>query len=252
MPSLTSLLGRTTLAASALSLSMGAHALGLTLDLPTTNLDAMTSYTFAAPTQNVMNRLGLSVQALGNAKQQPGNAWVFDMPVTDVTVTTSLLGLSITPKYGEASGSALGISSDEGSLVLANFSIDFGRKILSADLTTTAGTVKGFDVYSFNVAEGLHVSMAGGLSMQMSLDHMTLTSGAQSTFAQALALPSVAVAVLGALDFGAMAINVSPALRFGVSDKAFVTTLATIPEPRPIALMLLGLVGMAFVARRKC
>lgn len=229
--------------------SFGAQALSLTTTLPTTNLDANAVFSFSQSAQDAMGLFNIGVSGLGNAKAQAGQAWAFDMPVTQVSLATSLLPFSITPVSGQASGSALGISGSKGGLVLANFSLDFKRNVLMADLTTSLGTSKGFDVYSFNVADGLHVSTSGGLSMQMTLDQMMLTTGAQAKFGQALGLPSFAVSTLSYIDFGTLSIDISPALRFGISDKAF--TASMVPEGSPVWMMGLGLVGIAAVSRRK-
>lgn len=229
--------------------SISTQASAITMTLPTTNLGANSVFSFNSDVQDLMSNMGMYVTGLGNSKQTSPTAWSFDMPVTEVALSMNLLPLSLSPVSGKASGSALGIYSEEGGLQLANFSLDFKRNVLSADLITTAGTSKNFDVYNFNVAKGLHVSTAGGLSMQMSLTQMTLTSGAQSAFAQALVLPTFAVAVLGNLDFGRLDINIAPTLRFSVSDKAYTSTM--VPEIPSVGMLALGLFGIAIAARRK-
>lgn len=225
------------------------QAAAINMTLPTTNLLANAQYTFASDTQDLMQNMGIGVRALGNSRQTTPGLWSFSMPVTDVSVAMSLLPLNITPTSGHASGSALGIYSEEGGLQLANFALDFKRNVLSADLITAAGTSRNFDVYNFNVAQGLHMSTSGGLSMQMSLTQMRLTTGAQSAFSQALVLPEFAVSVLGELDFGRLDINISPGLRFNVSDKAY--TGSMVPEMPRVGMLALGLFGIAIAARRK-
>lgn len=232
-------------------------ASAITVTLPTTNLDANAKFSFSSDVQGLMENMGLSVTALGNSRQAKPGVWSFDMPVTEVSLSANLLPLSLSPVSGEATGSALGIYSEEGGLKLANFALDFKRNVLSADLITTAGTSKGFDVYNFNVEKGLHVSTSGGLSMQMSLTHMVLTSGAQNAFMQALVLPEFALDVLGQLDFGRLDIAIAPTLRFGVSDKAYVGSMSAatgaslVPELPSYGMFALGLLGLAATARRK-
>ncbi len=226
--------------------SAGASAIPLTI--PTTYLDAEATYTFDADTASLMYLMGVSVHALGNTQAVKGSDWQFMMPVTQVTLNASILPLGLTPVSGFATGSGLMIQSETGALTLANFGLDFKRNVLTADLGTSAGISKAFDVYSFTVDKGLHVSTSGGLSMAMNLSHMTLTSGAQAQFATALQLDELAVSVLPMLNFGTLDVNISPALRFGVSDKSLV---AAIPEPPRFATLGLGLLGLAFVARRR-
>lgn len=232
--------------------TLGAQATSLTLTLPTTNLDANSVFSFNADVYDVMGAMGVYAVGLGNSKQTTtaaGAGISFNMPVTQVSVATSLFPLGISPVSGKATGSALGIYGDDGGLVLANFSLDFKRNVLSADLTTSKGTVKNFDVYSFQVADNLHLSTTGGLSMKMSLEHMMLTSAAQASFASALALPDYAVVILGNLDFGTLAINIAPGLRFDVSDKPFTTSM--VPELSPMVMLSLGFLGIACISRRK-
>ncbi|TAK94029.1 MAG: hypothetical protein EPO09_10750 [Aquabacterium sp.] len=229
--------------------TMCTPASAITMTLPTTNLDANSVFSFNSDVQDIMSNMGMYVTGLGNSKQTSPTAWSFNMPVTEVSLNMNLLPLSLSPVSGKASGSALGIYSEDGGLQLANFSLDFKRNVLSADLITTSGTSKNFDVYNFNVAQGLHLSTSGGLSMQMSLTQMKLTSGAQSAFSQALALPTFAVAILGNLDFGKLDINISPSLRFNVSDKAY--TASMVPELPSSGMLALGLFGLALTMRRK-
>lgn len=246
-PKLTSTLRLACVSVGLFAASLCTPAAALTVTLPTTNLDATAQFSFASGTQNLMTLMGLGVTALGNSKQSDPAVWSFDMPVTQVALDVGLFSLN--PVSGKASGSALGIYSEDGGLELANFSLDFKRNVLSADLITTGGTTKNFDVYNFNVAQGLHVSMTGGLSMQMSLTQMKLTTGAQSAFADALALPDFVVAGLGKLDFGHLDINISPAARFNVSDKPYVASM--VPELPTGAMLALGLMGLVVTARRK-
>lgn len=241
----------TTTRQALLGLALGAAAAGasaIPLTIPTTYLDAKAIYTFDADTASLMDSLGVSVRALGNSQAVSGSNWQFMMPVTQVTLNASIWPLGLTPVSGFATGSGLLIKSETGALTLANFGLDFKRNVLTADLGTSTGIRKAFDVYSFTVDQGLHLSTSGGLSMAMNLSHMSLTSGAQAQFASALQLDEMAASVLPMLNFGNLDVSISPALRFGLSDKALV---AAIPEPPRFATLGLGLLGLAFVARRR-
>lgn len=229
--------------------SLSTSASAITMTLPTTNLDANSVFSFNSGTQNLMSRMGVYVTGLGNSKQTSPTAWSFEMPVTEVALSMSLLPLKLSPVSGKASGSALGIYSEDGGLQLANFSLDFKRNILSADLTTADGINKNFDVYNFSVSQDLHVSTVGGLSMQMSLTQMKLTSGAQTAFSQALQLPDFVAIALGKLDFGQLDINISPGLRSNVSDKPYAASM--VPELPSMSMFVLGLLALSVTAQRK-
>lgn len=236
---------------SLLGLALGAvaaSASAIPVTIPTTYVDAQAKYAFDADTASLMESLGISARALGNTQAVSGSNWQFMMPVTQVTLNASILPLGLTPVSGFASGSGLRIQSGGGALTLANFGLDFKRNVLTADLGTSAGITKAFDVYSFTVDQGLHVSTTGGLSMAMNLSHMTLTNAAQLQFASALQLDEMAASVLPILNFGTLDVKISPALRFGISDKALV---AAVPEPPRFVTLGLGFLGLAFVARRR-
>jgi len=235
--------------------SMAARA-EIVTTLPTSAIDANTNFSFSSKAITAMKLLDINASALGNTTNIGGSPWSFNLPVTEVTTAIGLLPPSLTPVSGRADGSGLRIGSADGALVLANFALDFKRNVLSADFTTSAGTVKGMDVYSFHVKDGLHLSTSGGLSMKMSMDQMFLTSGARAAFIDALALPDFTDAVMAKLDFGTMAVDISPMLRSPVNDRLFKPTLAAaslatpVPEAPSMAAMLLGLFGVALVSRR--
>jgi len=228
--------------------SMSAQAIDLTL--PTKNIDAMSTFTFSGDAAEMMGALGINVSGLGNTKQLAGGGLAFDMPVTEVAVSTSLIPLKITPESGEAMGSALGFSRQNASgFILANFDLDFSRNVLTADFIGVGGTIKGMDIFNFDIDQHLKVSLDGGLSLNMSVSDMYLTTTAQSKFASALKLESWAVAAMPLLDFGTIKVDIDPSLRFGLSDKAF--TASVVPEAPQVAMMGLGLLGLAFVSHRR-
>lgn len=239
--------------ASLLAASMSAHAINVPLTLPTANLNANSTFTFSADSSEMLDALGIGVTGLGNAKAAAGGGLAFDMPVTEVAVTTSLLPFKITPVAGEAMGSALGFTRNNADgFILANFDLDFKRNVLMADFITTTGTTKAMDVFNFQIDQHLKVSMDGGLSLNMSLNDMYLTTGAQSKFASALKLESWAVAAMPMLEFGAIKVDIDPSLRFGLSDKAFTASMTTaVPEAPQVAMMMLGLIGLGFVSNRR-
>ena len=238
---------RVSLIAAGLSAAVtGAQA--LTMTLPTSLIDAEAQFNFSAVSSRLMDNLGISVSALGNTRPINDSAWNFMMPVTQVSLDASLFRWELSPVSGKATGSGLLIQSELGALSLANFGLDFSRNVLTADLATSAGIMKNFDVYSFTIDQALHVSTDGGLSMKMNLADMVLTSGAQAQFSSALQLEPFAVVVLSKVNFGSLGIDISPGLRVNVSDK---TLLAPVPEASTLFMLTAGMLGIAFVARRK-
>lgn len=243
-------LSSTLIGMSLVATSMSVQASGIPLTLPTANINADSTFTFSTDSAEMLDALGIGVTGLGNAKKVAGGGLAFDMPVTEVSVTTSLLPFKITPVAGEAIGSALGFTrKNADGFVLANFDLDFKRNVLMADFITTTGTTKSMDIFNFQIDQHLKISMDGGLSLNMSLNDMYLTSGAQSKFASALKLESWAVAAMPVLEFGSITVDIDPSLRFGVSSRPF--TASVVPEAPQVAMMMLGLVGLAAVSHRR-
>lgn len=238
---------RTTLAISGLVLaSSSAQAIAITL--PTTNLDAEAVYTFSENATALFQMVGVSVSALGNTKAAGGDGWSFMMPVTEVTLNASLFPLGLSPVAGEASGAGLLIQKGSNQLSLANFTLDFSRNVMLADISSRNGNLNQVELFDFSVKQGLHLSTSGGLSMAMTLENLTLTSGAQTQFIWGLRLNTFERMALPGLNMGSLAIDIAPGLRFNVSDKPLV---AAVPESSTWLMLATGMLGIAFVARRK-
>lgn len=231
----------------AAGLSVGASAaMALPITLPTTFIDAESTFRFNQDTADLMGILGIGVSALGNSVDD-GSHWNFMMPVTQVSLDVSLFSLK--PRSGMASGSGLLIHSDGGALSLANFGLDFKRNVLTADLGTVDGKItKSFDIFNFTVTQGLHLSTKGGLSMQMQLDNMMLTQQAQSAFTWSLALDEIAQAGLPTLNFGSLSVDINPSLRFGLSSKPLVSA---VPEPSSWGMLVVGMLAVSVISRRR-
>jgi hypothetical protein len=230
--------------------SVTAQATGLPVTLPTTNINANAVFSFSAGSDLLMNRMGVDVSGLGNAKAVGDSGLAFNMPVTEVSVLASIFPPNLTPTAGKATGSALGFQGENGGFALANFSLDFKRNVLVADFMTGSSVTKNFDVFNFHVADGLQISTNGGLSLNMSLDQMKLTTAARDRFVSSLGLDDFVIPVLTNLDFGTLAIDIKPSLRFGVSDKAYAAS-SMVPEAPQVAMMLLGFIGLAAVSHRR-
>lgn len=226
--------------------SSSAQAINITL--PTTNVDAEAVYSFSEDAVSLFQLVGVSVSALGNTQPTGGDGWSFMMPITEVTLKASLFPIGLSPVAGEASGSGLLIQKGTNQLSLANFTLDFSRNVMLADISSRNGNVSQFDLFSFTVKDDLHLSTSGGLSMAMSLENMTLTSGAQTEFIRGLRLNAIERMALPGLNVGSLDIDISPGLRFNVSDKPL---MAPVPELSTWMMLAAGMFGIAFVSRRK-
>lgn len=223
-------------------------AQAIAITLPTTKLDAEAVFSFSDDAVSLFQLTGVSASALGNTKADGSDGWSFVMPVTEVTLNASIFPFKLTPVAGEASGSGLLIQKGTNFLSLANFTLDFKRNVMLADIASRTGTVMQYDLFSFKVTEGLHVSTNGGLSMAMTLNEMTLTAGAQNQFISGLKLKYFERMALPGLNFGSLDIDIAPGLRFNVSDKPLV---AAVPEPSSWTMLAVGMLAIAAISRRR-
>lgn len=238
---------RTTLAISGLVLaSSSAQAIAITL--PTTNLDAEAVFAFSDDAVSLFQLTGVSASALGNTKLDGSDGWSFMMPVTEVTLNASVFPFGLSPVAGEASGSGLMIQKGKNLLSLANFTLDFKRNVMLADIASRNGTLMQQDLFAFKVTEGLHLSTNGGLSMAMTLDEMTLTSGAQEQFISGLKLKYFERMALPGLNFGSLDIDIAPGLRFDVSSKPLVSA---VPEASGLGMLAAGMLAIGAITRRR-
>lgn len=223
---------------------------GLVTTISTTALEANARLDFTSDAVQAMNGVGISRTALGTTKAIGTGGVSFNMPVTSATTDLSLLPPSLTSVAGSSMGAALGLTSGSNSLILGNFNLDFKNKVVKADAWAN-GVKSSLNVYTFNIAQGLSLNTTGGLSLHEVIDHLTLTSAAAATFASALNISPLLQPVLTMLNYGSITIDIKPALRSGgpVSGKAY--TPPPVPEPGTYALVGLGLLAAAKVARRK-
>jgi hypothetical protein len=131
---------------------------------------------------------------------------------------------------------------------LANFFIDYDASMVLADITANGMTQQRTSLYSFEATD-LKIGLKGlTLNMNQKLSNLQLTNTALATFASGLSLSRVLQAPLVGLDFGTITVDINGALRAPINGAPYV---AAIPEPSSWAMLALGLVGIAFVSRRK-
>lgn len=244
-------------AASAVLLAGGLMAgqVASALTLNTTALKANSTLQFSEEAAAASAMVGISFGALGNTIVGAGatvnNTFApsFILPVTEADVSIGW-NLKLSPNAGEAIGSALAVQRGGSQLTLANFQIDFKNDKVFADVIAN-GVATNMAIYTFKEQTDLQIGLKGlSLTMHQTLGDLRLTTQAQDSFASILGLAAPLKAVLGGLNFGTITIDIATSLRKPISDQPFTAAMA-VPESSTYAMMALGLMGIACVARRK-
>ena len=231
---MTSTLVRSAIAAAALSaVAVSAHA-NLKIPFAWTNSNSVQKF----PTENLqafdllyveVNNKGNTVD-LGDVPADAGlitpNSASYSFPVTEIVI-----GSKLNIAAGSAVGSGLEFRrpNDEGTayigLTLANFTIDYVKKQVTADTTIMgSGSSKRIAIYDFNVATPLALKYKFPLTVtgHEVLDQLKLTADAKAAFTQGLQLPDFALFALD-LNYGTLTQDISTNLRkVKVSTKPYV------------------------------
>jgi hypothetical protein len=201
----------------------GASANALTVN--SAGLVANSVQAFSQESLDTFDIAGVVVTPLGNATAVSGVTGSFSMPITSITVSSSLKIAN-----GSASGSALEIARVDRKLgkvgiTLANFSINYDTKQVLADATPLHGaTVKQTPVYNFHTATplGIKYQFPMNITGHEVLDQLTLTPTMHDSMVSALALPYFMVPALDAITtFGTLTQDIVVKTRKAVSTAPY-------------------------------
>jgi hypothetical protein len=181
------------------------------LTLNTSALNANSTQTFSEDAVGAFTTYATTVEAAGTTTDA-GN-YTFVLPVTKVVI-----GSSLKPTSGDASGAALKFSRTSPatgvtrSLYLANFRIDYtaGKVLADRSMLDSTGTAvtENIEVYTFGTQEVLALKYKFPLSISLNevLGPLTLSSAAIESFITGLKLPNAGLVrgTLPLVDFGTL------------------------------------------------
>jgi hypothetical protein len=204
---------------AAATLAFAGSASALTLN--TTGLKADSVLTFTNSAYGSATAASISFKAFGNMTRLADvtvtdpetNELVqvpqFNQPVTkaDISVTSSL---AIVPNSGAAIRSGLQINRGKLTASLANFNVDFNKKIVFADIFTAAGTTTQAQIFTFKDNGDLKISFKGlVLNQSQTISNLVFTQQTQDILATTLALSAPLKATLATQDWGTIAVKVT-------------------------------------------
>lgn len=203
-----------TLAFCAVCVAAPIQANALALTIPTNFLNANAIQSFSEFGVKGLKAVDISVKALGTATEISKSPLAYNLPVTKLTVE------GIKPSGGGSIGSALAferLNDDDvlRTLVLANFMIDFKKKLVLADATYNGKTHASTPIYTFNEQTPLQLKYKFPLSIMayQVLDKLFLTPEAKVAFTEGLDLPGFAKPILDQTDYGTITVDVKVSLR---------------------------------------
>ena len=194
-------------------------ASALTLNTSGLKADSVLTFTIAAfgsstaakisfnPIGN-MTRLA-DVTVIDPETNEPAQVPQFNQPVTKADIKIGW-DLSITPTSGAAVRSGLQIIRGNLSATLANFNVDFVKKIVYADIFTATGTTPQAAIYTFKDNGDLKISFKGlVLNQSQSISNLVFTPQTQDILATSLSLSGPLKATLATQDWGTIAVKVT-------------------------------------------
>lgn len=212
---------KTAFASAIVASTMAFSGAASALTLNTSGLKADSVLTFTVAAFGSATAARIAFNPIGNMKRladvtvidpetnEPSPVPSFNQPVTKATIKIGS-NLSITPVSGAAIRSGLQITRGLKSATLANFNVDFEKKIVYADIFTSTGTTAQAEIYTFKDNGDLKISFKGFvLNQSQSISNLIFTQQTQDILATELGLSAPLKATLATQDWGTIAVKVT-------------------------------------------
>lgn len=278
------------LVAAAALVSMGAsHAVTATLTTTNTvtdsgwtlsNMSGTGRLTFSDTLISALNTASVQFETVAPAdltapkdpttgKYTKGGTAFVNAPVSSLTGNFDGTTLSVTEVVTAGGAKQItiknGATNGAGFLVIENLTVDLNAKLIKADLSGGNGfaSVKGYNLWTFETLQGPTTFSVPNPAVETVFNVDNALRGlffvnqvdGLDKFALALNLNSTGRAALKAVDNKLSTSNKDPvtgqAAGFGWINSSITVTATPVPEPSTYALMVVGLAGVAFAARRR-
>lgn len=238
------------LACAALAFTAHAHAASVTVDSGDTVVIDGVSYTLSGTATFAYSANQEAAYSLGGITTSGIEGATYD--ATANTTTTEIASFTVDSSSGAISGVATtggendsasaGLLLTGGSLNVVNLTWDEATSTIYADVSDSTGSVASITqlaLFTVSTVTG-STTVTGEGSFTSVLSGIYLTTAGLDYITEVLGLGSLAQSVIASTDFGTITATITAT-----------AVTAAVPEPSSMALMLLGLGGVAVAARRK-
>jgi hypothetical protein len=244
---------RLAVSALAMTASLGAHALSLTID--SRLLEANSSLTYTQDALDLLDTIGLKAYASGYARDiatnELGQVTKHNMPITSLTVEYTFPFTLKVPTAASINGTVLNFERAGKAVSLSDIGVDYKRNIITGTFNSAlTGKLTGQELFKFDLSRPLSLagSLFTGIYADLGMNNLFMTDATGANFLKGLNLSPRLINTVLFTNFGSIDAKVVPWLR-----KTPLTnlTVTSVPEPSTYALFGVGAALGLYLSKRR-